>query len=1241
MQSRCAVFALAMGALLAEPAAHAAERAAVAFNRSLFDQIDRHVTGEGGAKVGLGGDLAWGESYVMLSYLEMYEATKDTRYLEKLVEHADQVLKQRDDQRGFRDYSGRSRPAWSVSDKYTVAELVLKGRGGADVLRFRSTRYAFNDQTRIQVTTRPGSDTFDLVLDNPHWKTHEEFAGVSLDRDKPECVERKVNACSWVALDRHILCGEQGSTLVTVEILGDSKEVPCAGPDGKPLNGRAIPMEPLAMAYHGYSGQTTYPMLAFAWLVKKDAGLGKRFGKTAEHYVAEAVRVFKDAEEEWRDGPQEGEGYYITGQRGCPFWSDGVGKAFNYQCSLGRSLIRLAQLTGDAHWEQHAKAIARLFKRHLRLNENGAYVWDYWWGAAEKGWTREDSPSFNTPTWKGYPTIEDVSHGHLDIDFVCLCAEAGWVFDARDMRRFADTFLKNVVDKNKWTMNDRVDGKSAWGQHDAVAGGWCGLAVWEPEVARCVRRICEEQRVYERAAGSAMWTVARAIKWSGPTTRPYAASMPAPGEFPEPHGKYVVEPFDYHGVVLDDGPLLRQVLEVREDYLRVPNDDYLKGFRRRAGRPAPGAELGGWYKDDVFHVFGQVLSGLARMYAATGEPACREKLNALVHEWGLCIEPDGYFFYSRKPNAPHYIYEKTVCGLVDAYVYGHNAEAVGLLGRITDWAEKNLDRKNEYAFNFYGGPTEWYTLSENLYRAYLATGQTRYRDFARVWEFSDYWGLYADGKDIFSRKDNYHAYSHCNTLSGAAAAYRVTGERRYLDAITKAYDYFQEHQNFATGGYGPGEMLLPEAKLVESLDLMDNHFETQCGSWAAFKLCKALIGFTGDARYGDWVEQLVINGIGASIHMSATGEVYYYARYALTGSAKGYTVAPWCCCTGSRGQAIADYCDLVFFKSPDGLCVNLYTPATVTWDQRGTMVTVRQRTRFPEEERSHLIVDLSRDAEFAIKLRVPGWLAGPMTVAVNGTAVEARPDERHWLTISRPWRDGDRVDVTLPMAFAAKRFPASSASAFPAAIAYGPVVLAFRSPAYNPSSRIDFARLESNFVPAAGEPLTYRFAADPAVLVRPFCALKEGEPYYVYFDPAKAWFRAPPGDLRFSSGWAPGGEMRIGDMKVTTTPGATVEFAFTGVGVRWVGRKYDDAGRTEVRIDDKLVATVDQYDAAREVPFRYEVRDLPAGQHTIKLTTLAEKNPASKNRYVNIMGMDVLAVPAGGPPSRPTASSSH
>ena len=98
------------------------------------------------------------------------------------------------------------------------------------------------------------------------------------------------------------------------------------------------------------------------------------------------------------------------------------------------------------------------------------------------------------------------------------------------------------------------------------------------------------------------------------------------------------------------------------------------------------------------------------------------------------------------------------------------------LSRITDWAIKNLDRSQALPDG-----SEWYTLSENLYRAYLVTGDEKYRDFAKVWEYPEYWDIYARKADLFGRAsgkhtDAYHAYSHVNTLGGAGAAYLVTGE---------------------------------------------------------------------------------------------------------------------------------------------------------------------------------------------------------------------------------------------------------------------------------------------------------------------------------------------------------------------------------------------------------------------------------------------------------------------------------
>ena len=79
-----------------------------------FDALDLALNGGEGYK-GYNNEtatLAWGESYIMMAYVAMYQATSDTFYLQKLADHADAVLEQRDDVRGVTDYRGVSGACW-------------------------------------------------------------------------------------------------------------------------------------------------------------------------------------------------------------------------------------------------------------------------------------------------------------------------------------------------------------------------------------------------------------------------------------------------------------------------------------------------------------------------------------------------------------------------------------------------------------------------------------------------------------------------------------------------------------------------------------------------------------------------------------------------------------------------------------------------------------------------------------------------------------------------------------------------------------------------------------------------------------------------------------------------------------------------------------------------------------------------------------------------------------------------
>ena len=686
----------------------------------------------------------------------------------------------------------------------------------------------------------------------------------------------------------------------------------------------------------------------------------------------------------------------------------------------------------------------------------------------------------------------------------------------------------------------------------------------------------------------------------------------------QPQGKRLLQPFNFQGVTLTPGPLKTQIDEAKRFYLAIPNDDLLKGFRTRAGRPAVGQDLGGWYSSDTFLVFGQIVSGLSRLYAGTRDTACQEKADLLINEWAKCIEPDGYFYASRKPNAPHYIYDKMLWGILDDYLYCGNRQALDGLSRITDWAIKNLDRSRKVNDT----STEWYTLSENLYRAYVATGDPKYREFAQVWEYHDYWDIYARKGDIFEPQPNggqtgaYHAYSHVNTLGGAGAGFLVTGERHYLETLRNAADYLRTHQCFASGGFGPDEQLLPQPRLLETFLNTHNTFETQCGSWAVFKLAKYLLSFTADAQYGDWIEKLVFNGIGASLPMTKDGHVFYYSDYCPYGGAKHDTDYGWSCCTGTRPQALADYYDLVYFHDAHDLYVNLYTPSSVEWTNGDQRIELKQTTAFPEENKVRFTVGLSRAAKFGLHLRVPGWLAEAMTISVDGRPSKFEQNSDHWATLSRQWRNGDQIELRLPMRLSVAPFPNGQVA--PAALTYGPVLLAFSAPNAQFMRKLDVATLVKSGIPNKREPLRFDFPSDPAVQARPFYSFREAERYFVYLGPGILG-RIPHSELQFTGVWQNGGAFRF-----SNEPEATVECVFEGSGIRWLGRRFNDAGRAEVTIDGRRVGVVDQYGPGRDLPFDLSQTGLAPGRHVIRLRLLTDKPEQSLDRFLNVIGFEVI-----------------
>lgn len=557
--------------------------------------------------------------------------------------------------------------------------------------------------------------------------------------------------------------------------------------------------------------------------------------------------------------------------------------------------------------------------------------------------------------------------------------------------------------------------------------------------------------------------------------------------------------FAYSQVTLTEGPVAEMYRRMRRHYLRLDEDRLLKVYRQRAGMPAPGRDMGGWYDAGGFvpgHLIGQFVSGLARMHACDGDPEPAAKARRLVSGYASAFERDGQAFASPKASDTWacYLLDKYQIGLLDAANLAGVSEARTLLPRVMQAAIPFLPGR---AFDRAGvrNPPydEPYILPENLFHTYALTRDKRYFEMARRYLLDD--GFF----DPLSRGDNVlpgkHGYSHVMALCSGAKAYQVLGHEKYLRAIGNAWDMIERTQQYASGAWAADETFVePQSgALAATLTATRNHFETPCCFYAWAKLARYLIAFTGEAKYGDGLERALFNTILGALDPDDDGGYFYYSDY-HSRARKTYYKSKWPCCAGTLLQSVADFPLNLYFHSARGLYVNLYAGSEVRWKVNGIPVKVTQNTRYPESDRIELRVDPASPVAFPLHLRIPGWLAQPARIAVNGKAAEVNAARGSFAALARRWREGDIVELRLPFSFHAA--PIEAGAPDTVALLRGPVMLAAIDPPEDLSAAGSaLAVLE----PLPGAPMEFTCpAAAGKLTMRPFYRVRN-ETYSTYF----------------------------------------------------------------------------------------------------------------------------------------------
>ena len=485
--------------------------------------------------------------------------------------------------------------------------------------------------------------------------------------------------------------------------------------------------------------------------------------------------------------------------------------------------------------------------------------------------------------------------------------------------------------------------------------------------------------------------------------------------------------FGYGDVTITSELHERQLHETHKVLMGLNEDGLMKPFREMIGQPAPGPDLGGWYRYDPKYdwhtfdagfaptaTFGQWVSALSRYFAITGNPAVREKVLRLNKLYATAIGGD---FYENN-RFPAYCYDKLVCGLIDSHKLVGDPDAYKILEHTTDTALPHLPKTAiEHGKVWRPGTDEsytWdesYTIAENLFLAYQRGAGDRYRKLGIQYLDDEYYGPLSEGH---SNLEGRHAYSHVNSLSSAMQAYLTLGSEKHLRAAKNGFEMVQA-QSFATGGWGPDEMLRAPGSpdVFKSLSNSHSSFETPCGSYAHFKITRYLTRVTRDSRYGDSAERMMYNTILGAKPMDAEGHTFYYSDYNFQGR-KVYSSHRWPCCSGTMPQVTADYRINMYLRDAQGIYVNLYIPSTLRFTQDGATISLQQKSEYPFESTVQFVVMSSKKSEWTMNLRIPEWAEGA-SVAVNGKKVSADIVPGKFAAVRRTWESDDRVEIDMPL----------------------------------------------------------------------------------------------------------------------------------------------------------------------------------------------------------------------------------
>ncbi len=271
-----------------------------------------------------------------------------------------------------------------------------------------------------------------------------------------------------------------------------------------------------------------------------------------------------------------------------------------------------------------------------------------------------------------------------------------------------------------------------------------------------------------------------------------------------------------------------------------------------------------------------------------------------------------------------------------------------------------------------------------------------------------------------------HVVNNAMALKAPGVWWQQSGDPGDREAVYQAIEMLDRYHGTATGVFSGDEHYAGKEPTqgTETCAVVETMFSLE-----------VLLVALGDAALGDRLERIAYNALPAANTPDFWGHQYDQQVNQVLCS-----IAPrhWTnndpdsnifglepnfgCCTANLHQGWPKFAASLWMAGPDdGLTAVAYAPGAVTarvGADEGSEVRIEEETEYPFRGTIRFMVATARPVRFPLRLRVPGWAAGAR-VQVGGAGWEsAAPGSYH--TVEREWRDGDTMELALPLAVRAE-----------------------------------------------------------------------------------------------------------------------------------------------------------------------------------------------------------------------------